>query len=952
MGACGLVVLMSQAEPLTIVESFVGPTNGLSLCDSVDETPGAMLGSGFRWGGYTYATASGWRGKINISGGLQRLELYSNVDSDASISANYNGTYLYTIFDTNGTATASQSIDLSQTEIDVAGAAPGQSVRWLVRDVNSQWYLSAVATAVESGTTAFNASSAGTGWLRVDAAAESEMNELDADAKREISDPLYLDASTPDLSAVTGGGLYIESGDVDESAQHNFIVTEMRWSGTTLEVIEEPSSNAVPVVVDVMRKRTINGQLAVNRKNLFNVHATDSSFSTAQKNYLFNQLDTYVGRTFGVLWKMKQIPEDSGRPGYWDDAKLNAQANSAYNSWVNDGSPEHNHLTDMIMTSHSGMHFPTAEEIAAAPPNGFRTRDHDANAEFVSLYMQQIYPRLSWYELSNEINGEAGHLDTTWNEISTLFKTIADRLHDDDLGIKVVGFGGKWPAFEHSNFGIWNRDWVEFIDVAGSSMDAYSVHLYSRMGANAEAIMDMINNYSMIRLGETKPLMITEFGHLPDTTDTFEKKLWLNMQGQNAFFFQFLERGGLMGRSIPFNTANATTWASAMLVESPAGSGTMVWTDMIKLYEVWKDFRGERIAISSGDPDLLVHALQDGAAVHIAMHNFSDEPMDVALSRLTGNASVAAADISRLYWSGASATVSLNTYLNPEASALTLSGREVVVLTLQLSELPVNQLENADVSYFGHAMIQPITGGVSIGTQINGVDTSSYILNARLRISSGNVADWLPSSVMVNGTEVFVPVDQLGDAADALRAYEVEVPAWLLTTNNEIQVTYAASGGHLAGAVLDVAYGDPLEGDSDSDGLSDAFEMYYGGGPESMDPLAGASDDGLTTLAEFAMGLNPMQNNSTHRPTHSFTNFLGSDYLSITYRRAAEAMPYLDLYVLRSTNLMAGVGWQTNQTQVGGFEVYGSDVESVTEQSLVPVSESSEEYLKVEVRSK
>lgn len=949
IGIFGLICVQgASAGSLTVIDSFVPPTNGLSLCDFADETPGRMSGSGFTWGGFTHASVAGWRGQVNISAAHHRLELYANADSDTTISANYNSTYIYTIFDSNGSSLADQALALDGIEADVASAAPGQQVRWLVRDANYEWYLSA-PTGVVAGTT-YVLNPASVGWLRVDAFAETEMNALDADAKQAIADPSTLSVGTPDLSAVTGGGLYIESGDTEPAAQYNFILTEMRWTGEAAMVPVPPDVDAVPVMVDVTRRRSINGQLSVVRKNLFNVHAGAGSFSTAQKQYLFEDLDVNAGRGFGVLWKMKQIKEDLDRSGYWDEDQMNSQIASAYNNWVSAGSPGHDNTTDSITTSHTSTHYPSAADIAAAPPNGFRTRDHLANAEFVSKYIQMFYPRMSWYEFSNEINGEAGELGTTWADISTLCKTIADRVHADGLNVNFVGFGGKWPAFERNNFGIWDRDWVEFIDIAGASMDAYSVHLYSRMGPNAEAVMDMINNYSMISLGETRPLMITEFGHLPDMTGTLEEKFWENMRGQNSFFLQFLERGGLMGRSIPFNTASATTWASAMLVDS---GGTMVWSDMLKLYELWKDFRGERIEVSTGDPDVLAHAVLDGTAVRIAVYNTSDMPVDIGLEYLTGDADIISADISRLYWGASSAEVILNGAFNPSKSLLTISGYEAVVLSLHLTDVPSEQRLNEKVSYFGDTMIQPIAAMNPMTVNINGLDETKNIVKARLRISSGNISGWIPAEVMVNGVPVEMPADQLGDASDDLRAYEAEVPYYLLTSSNVVSVTYSSGGGHFAGAVMDVTYGDPIALDSDGDGLSDEFEFRYGGAPESIDPLdEGTSGDGLSALAEFAMGLDPTMNNSGSRPTVSFTNLLGADYLAVTYRRSREALPYLDMYVLHATNLTEGIGWQSNQTQVVRTESLTGEVESVTERSLFSISESDEEFLNVEVRSK
>ena len=66
----------------------------------------------------------------------------------------------------------------------------------------------------------------------MDSTAEDEMNEMDADAKVAIADPATLASETPNLTGVTGGGVYIETGDMNEEAPEYFIVPDMAWIGT------------------------------------------------------------------------------------------------------------------------------------------------------------------------------------------------------------------------------------------------------------------------------------------------------------------------------------------------------------------------------------------------------------------------------------------------------------------------------------------------------------------------------------------------------------------------------------------------------------------------------------------------------------------------------------------------------------------------------------------------
>lgn len=191
-------------------------------------------GTGYRWGGRTNATGTNYQARVVLqgSGVGGRLLFYSITagQDDATNSANYNGSYAYTIFDSLAGTTPDRQVDLDKIELSADFIAPNQEIRYLVRDGSDQWFLTqdtfpidVVDQKITVDVDDFS------GWLRVDATAEAEMNQLDTDAQVAIADPGTLSPGTPNLTAVTGGGVYIEVGDTSTADRDTFAIQYINW---------------------------------------------------------------------------------------------------------------------------------------------------------------------------------------------------------------------------------------------------------------------------------------------------------------------------------------------------------------------------------------------------------------------------------------------------------------------------------------------------------------------------------------------------------------------------------------------------------------------------------------------------------------------------------------------------------------------------------------------------
>ncbi|NQU45201.1 hypothetical protein HQ520_18110 [bacterium] len=234
--------LMLVAQPLRQVAQVLDwiPVNAnVTVCTTVAETPQPTLPwemgpvgnregyQGFRWGGFHGGTGQSfviWTGTT-----VGRIIMFGVAGTGSS--ANTVGSYAYTIFDNFGGNVATKYVNLEKIRLHTDQTWSGQVVRWLVRDATNNWFLSVGTTSVpvpgDGNEVTVDVDDVG-GWLAVDAAANADMNELDSDAEVPMGAPGSLSAGSPDFTQVTGGGVYVEVGDID-AARYNFIPDVFTW---------------------------------------------------------------------------------------------------------------------------------------------------------------------------------------------------------------------------------------------------------------------------------------------------------------------------------------------------------------------------------------------------------------------------------------------------------------------------------------------------------------------------------------------------------------------------------------------------------------------------------------------------------------------------------------------------------------------------------------------------
>lgn len=109
--------------------------------------------------------------------------------------------------------------------------------------------------------------------------------------------------------------------------------------------------------------------------------------------------------------------------------------------------------------------------------------------------------------------------------------------------------------------------------------------------------------------------------------------------------------------------------------------------------------------------------------------------------------------------------------------------------------------------------------------------------------------------------------------------------------------------------------------------------------------FADRDGDGIPTLIEFALGLNPNLADPAGLPGVAVVNDTGADYLSITFRRRTKA---IDLtYLIEASSDL--VTWEEVTTVVGAPVDNDDGTESVTVRDSVNFVGSTRRFLRLRV---
>ncbi|WP_017446846.1 hypothetical protein [Gayadomonas joobiniege] len=465
-------------------------------------------------------------------------------------------------------------------------------------------------------------------------------------------------------------------------------------------------------------------------------------------------------------------------------------------------------------------------------------------------------PKPAYIEVMNEPILFAAKHRATAQSISELHVKVAREIKKSHPEIKVGGYTAAWPGIEERDFATFDERWKVFIDTAGKDMDFYSIHIYDsyrgnkeayRAGANAEAILDMLDQYSLIATGERKPWVISEYGYFtPNPIERAEikevgysRKLdWLNIRSFSSMMMGFLERPDQIAVSMPFHInkalwynsqnggvdANGKRYSTRLFVMEEELSGKKyvkekadskwVFSDILKWYQLWSDVKGTRVDSFANQIDMQVDAYVDGNKLYLIANNMelSEQGLALDVQGLFNNQLIQVSS-KHLYWHPQQQRAVLeNERLATSAKVFPIAAEATRIFTFEFAnEIKIDQHLNEHKYYASdeNSFRQPIKADTPIEFEVNQVNKGKQG-EAILRLGLGRKHHLsLTPQVTFNGVELDVPSDVRGHYENKARKdffgiLEIPVPFSAIKKDNRIEVVFADSGGTATTAVLQV----------------------------------------------------------------------------------------------------------------------------------------------------
>jgi len=502
-------------------------------------------------------------------------------------------------------------------------------------------------------------------------------------------------------------------------------------------------------------------------------------------------------------------------------------------------------VSDFVSTSSPKfLFYDDKVDYGAADITEFSKKAASFAADYFSYEADEV-PK--YYEPFNEPMVHAGDFvpkeikgkDRTEKVDAVVLKIIEHQLHvaqaihatPELKNMLVAGYGSAFPEFEANDFGLWEKRYKNFIDIAGKETDLFTLHLYDgsginnkggrRSGANSEAILDLIEAYSYKALGEVKPYAITEYGRLVPDQPNYQKNgnyvPLVNAQAvrsQMHLVMNFIERGDNLLLSTPFTIGkakpNATYSKSSLWLMKEDGSYEL--SQRRFFFEVWKDVKGDRVYFNSTNVDVQTQAFVSGNQLFVVLNNLNDETQNVKLA-VVGDNKLKNVEVKRLNIYEDKLPELTKEICKEAPSSIAINYGETIVLTYNFkSDLKFNN-KVVSTKYYTQKYLQAIEAAKPVSFKFNKVNVGEGVVSLRVGVGRDHGLALTPS-VKINGKEVKVE-------GDLVRGYDqnnrsrffgtLEIPVrieLLKAGENTVDVTFPDAGGHITSVILQVQKAD------------------------------------------------------------------------------------------------------------------------------------------------
>lgn len=604
------------------------------------------------------------------------------------------------------------------------------------------------------------------------------------------------------------------------------------------------ASQSVDINLNV--RHSVGGVSTFDREKYIVLHAglTDSDWDSDEQRAAFlTDYDVYLGRNNGSLpWNLSQTTEDPDQLGWTDHTSLatrGAQARAKYAKKTT--AHELEFRTKNMMIGGQLSMYPNGQT------NGleFAIADYDALGDYFENYLTYFYgtgktdgeTKPAMVEVVNEPFVHASEYQTTRANISQMHSQVAVHIKAAHPDVLVGGYTAAYPQYESNDFGHWDANWKTFIDIAGADMDFFSLHLYDnpngstdvletqyRSGSNIEALLDMIEHYSILTLGEVKPFNISEYGSLAVESGVPYNPAndWVDVRSYSTILMQLLERPNQILQAIPFmilkaewGRTNGYPYPTRLLYDTDefdnpfSKDGPWAYTKRIQFFELWKEVNGTRVDTIASDPDVQVDAYVDGTNAFVIVSSLDHTgPQTIDLHVLGGDQAVAEVMVKHTY-ADDSGMPTLDIYTTNQLSVITLPASSTAVIKYMYTAPITPRAQSVESKYYATEYLKAILAGTPLTFSITNVNISAAYGESVLRLGLGREhGKSLRPSLRINGTAVSVPPDWRGYDQSTRGSYfgviEIPIPYNLVQSNNTLEIDFDDDGGHVSSVALQV----------------------------------------------------------------------------------------------------------------------------------------------------
>ncbi|WP_075589659.1 T9SS type A sorting domain-containing protein [Labilibacter marinus] len=212
----------------------------------------------FEWGGYAIKTSDNWApiGYLFSDNATSSRNCLCFLNESESA-----GAYAYCQFDSSADPLNNDSlIGLSSVKISMMDDAPEDKLGIMIKDANGNWFYSSIANSILAIGSEKTFNIKDFVWMKVSATLSSNLDNH-TDISNGIGDITQgAVTGTPDLDYITGGGVIIHEGVVNDL---NLRISAIEWLGQTpagTPVLIEPVNNSTVTQLNTILKWDVEGE--------------------------------------------------------------------------------------------------------------------------------------------------------------------------------------------------------------------------------------------------------------------------------------------------------------------------------------------------------------------------------------------------------------------------------------------------------------------------------------------------------------------------------------------------------------------------------------------------------------------------------------------------------------------------------------------------------------------